>query len=269
MQEASIAIGGGPPAANAAPGNSAAGIPAENATGGRPAVMLPVFKDGAAPVLWDDPNPWRDAWAQRPARPGAPRLIVPLGGAAELTVIDAPQAVAGEAEALGKIAAENGGGEAIVALATVDRHGDELAGLAVTVKRYRQGQLTGTRGETFSRNPGESESDFMQRAVDGTAAAIERAPSQVAAGRASPARLTATVPISGLAEWVAVRDRLAEVPAVRKVDLLSLNRQRALIEITYSGTPEQLKVSLADADLDLGGGDPTWQVRPSDAVRPR
>jgi hypothetical protein len=269
MQEAGIAIGASPQAANAAAGNSPAGIPAENATGGRPAVMLPVFKDGAAPVLWDDPNPWRDAWAQRPARPGPARLIVPLGGAAELTVIDAPQAIAGEAEALGKIAAENGGGDAIVTLATVDRHGDELAGLAVTVKRYRQGQLTSTQAETFSRNPGESESDFMRRAVDGTAAAIERAPSQVAAGRGPPARLTVTVPISGLAEWVAVRDRLAEVPAVRKVDLLSLNRQRALIEITYSGTPEQLKESLADADLDLGGGDPTWQVRPSDAVRSR
>src|SRR5262249_43641128 len=115
MQEAGIAIGDSSPVADVAAGNSSAGIPNENATGGRPAVMLPVYKDGAAPVLWDDPNPWRDAWAERPARPGATRLIVPLGGAAELTVIDAPQAIAGEAEALGKIAAENGGGDAIVA----------------------------------------------------------------------------------------------------------------------------------------------------------
>ena len=67
----------------------------------------------------------------------------------------------------------------------------------------------------------------------------------------------------------AERDRLAQVPTVRKIDLLSLNRQQARIEITYSGTSDQLKSSLADADLDLGGGDPTWQVRPSDAARPR
>jgi hypothetical protein len=264
MQQAGIAIGSGAPAGNA----SAAGNAAERG-GGKAAVILPVFKDGTGVVLWDDPNPWRDAWAQRPERPEPARLTVPLGGVAALTVIDASQAIAGKGEALGRIAADNGGGDAIVALATVDRRGDQLAGLAVTIKRYRQGQLTGTQGETFNRNPGESEGDFMQRAVDGTAAAIERGPTEVAAGSGLPATLTATVQISGLAEWVAVRDRLAEVPTVRKVNLLSLNRQQARIEITYSGTPDQLKSSLADADLDLGGEGPTWQVRRSDAARPR
>jgi hypothetical protein len=274
VQEAGITLGGGGAAGNTAAGNttagnSRAGAAAENGTSGKPAVILPVFRDGAVVVLWDDPNPWRDAWAQRPARPGAARLTVPLGGVADLTVIDAPQAIAGKPEALDTIAAKNGGGDAIVALATVERRGDELVGLAVMVKRYQQGQLSGTQGETFSRNPGESEGDFMQRAVGGTAVAIESGAKEVAAGSDLSASLTATVPISGLAEWVEVRDRLAAVPTVRKIDLLSLNRQQARIEITYSGTPDQLKSSLADADLDLGGEAPTWQVRPSDAVRPR
>jgi hypothetical protein len=301
LQQAHIPIGGGAPAANAEAGNAETTAEASNAgthnaetgnaetdnaeagnatagaaanapekgSGGKPAVILPVFQDGARVVLWDDPNPWRDAWAQRPERPGAARLTVPLGGIAALAVIDASQALAGKAEALGRIAADNGGGDAIVALATVKRRGDELADLAVSAKHYRQGQLAGTEAQTFSRNPGESERDFIARAVDATAAAIERGPTEVAAGSGAAATLTATVPISGLAEWVAVRDRLAEVPTVRKVDLLSLNRRQARIAITSSGTPDQLKSSLADADLDLGGEGPTWQVRPSDAARPR
>jgi hypothetical protein len=269
MQEANIAIGGGALAGGAAAAHTAGAGAAEKGGGGNPAVILPVYQDGAAAMLWDDPNPWRDAWAQRPERPGGARLTVPLGGAAALTVIDASQAIAGEAAALGRIATNNGGGDAIVALATAERHGDELAGLAVTVKRYRQGQRAATQAEAFSRNPGESEDDFMQRAVEGTAAAIARGSTEIAAGGGPPATLTATVPITGLAEWVAVRNRLAEVPAVRKVDLLSLNRQQARIAITYSGTPDQLKSSLADADLDLGGEAPTWQVRPSGAARLR
>jgi hypothetical protein len=274
MQEAHIAIGGdaragNAEAGNAETGNAAAGAAAKKGSGGKPDVLLPVFKDGAAVVLWDDPNPWRDAWAQRPERPGLARLTVPLGDAATLAVIDASQAIAGKAEALGRIAADNGGGDAIVALATAERRGDELADLAVTVKRYRQGQPAETEAQTFSRNPGESEADFIRRTVDGTAAAIARTPTEVAAGSGAPATLTATVPISGLAEWVAVRDRLAAVPTVRRIDLLSLNRQQARIAIIYSGTPEQLKSSLADADLDLGGEGPTWRVRPSDAARPR
>jgi hypothetical protein len=259
MQTAGIAF--------AAAGNGAGA--SESANDDKPMVLLPVFDDGTAAVLWDDPNPWRDAWAQRPAGAGAARLSVPLGGISDLTVIDAAQAIAGKPDALDAIAARNGGGEAIVALATVQRRGDQLGGFDVTVKRYRQGKLIGTQSETFSVNPGESESDFIKRAVDGTAAAIETGTNEVVANAASAASLTATVPITDLGEWVEVRDRLAAVPAVHKVDLLSLSRREAKIEITYSGTPDQLRSSLAEANLDLGGSDPRWQVRPSDTASPR
>jgi hypothetical protein len=33
----------------------------------RPMVVLPVYKDDASLTLWDDPNGWRAAWAQRPS----------------------------------------------------------------------------------------------------------------------------------------------------------------------------------------------------------
>jgi hypothetical protein len=264
-EEAGLGVTGGVPTGNGQSGNA----PAGNSGPGGPAVILPVFKNGATAVLWDDPNPWREAWSDRPPESSSPRLVVPLGGVSDLTVIDAQDALAGRADALGTIAARNGGGDTIVALATAERQGDQLSGLAVTVRRYRQGQLASTQSETFSVDPGESGDDFMRRAVAGTAAAIKSGANEVAAAGGPQANLTAMVPISGLGDWVEVRDRLAQVPTVRKVDLLSLSRQEARIEITYSGTPDQLKSSLADADLDLGGSDPTWQVRPRDAASRR
>ena len=39
--------------------------PAVGESGGKPIVVLPVYQDGASIVLWDDPNPWREAWGQR------------------------------------------------------------------------------------------------------------------------------------------------------------------------------------------------------------
>jgi hypothetical protein len=232
-------------------------------------VILPVFQDGGSAVLWDDPNPWRDAWAQRPAGTGAVRLTVPLGAIGDLAAIDAPQAIAGKSDALASIAAHNGGGDAIVALAAADRQSGKLVGVTVTIRRYRQGELAGSQGESFAINPGESEEDFMARAAAGTADAIETGANPVAAGSATPGSLTATVPITGIGDWVEVRDRLAAVPAVQSVDLLSLSRQEARIEIHYSGTSEELRSSLAEADLALSGSDPTWQVRPSDAATSR
>ena len=46
----------------------------------KPVVVVPVFQDGDKLVLWDDPNPWRDAWSQTPAASGPAELALPLGG---------------------------------------------------------------------------------------------------------------------------------------------------------------------------------------------
>jgi Uncharacterized protein conserved in bacteria (DUF2066) len=83
--------------------------PAVAAETGKPVVVLPVFKDGARTVLWDDPNAWREAWGQRPAASGPVHLSVPLGDASDLATIDAGRAESGESDALTAIAQRNGG----------------------------------------------------------------------------------------------------------------------------------------------------------------
>ena len=55
------------------------------------------------PVLWDDPNPWRDAWNQANFPPGLVPLILPLGDAADLAAADAPAADHGDDAALASI----------------------------------------------------------------------------------------------------------------------------------------------------------------------
>jgi hypothetical protein len=102
----------------------------------------------------------------------------------------------------------------------------------------------------------------MQRAAAAAAADIEHG---VPSASNKVASLDAVVPIASLGDWVEMQQRLAAVPAIRKIDLLSLSRQRAKIEIKYVGSPDQLKSSLAEADLDLDGGDPEWRLSPSDA----
>src|SRR5437762_2710813 len=85
--------------------------------GGKSLVLIPVYQSGSTGVLWDDPNPWREAWAQQSPTAGVARFRVPLGDAGDIAVIDARKARAGDAAALAKIAQQNGGDDAIVALA--------------------------------------------------------------------------------------------------------------------------------------------------------
>jgi Uncharacterized protein conserved in bacteria (DUF2066) len=229
----------------------------------KPVVLVPVFRDGNKSVLWDDPNPWREAWAQQPAVSGPTRLTVPLGGLGDLSTIDAEQARSGDSQALTAVAQHNDADEALVAVATARRQGDQLSGLDVSLKRYRLGQLTNSQSASIAANPGESEADFMNRAVAEVVGDIEHG---LTPSNNKEASLDAVVPITTLGDWVAMQQRLAAVPGIHKVDLLSLSRQRAKIEIKYVGSPDQLKSSLAEANLDLGGGDPEWRLSPSAAA---
>jgi hypothetical protein len=230
---------------------------------GKPVIIVPVFEDGGKGVLWDDPNPWRAAWAQLPGTPGPTQLSLPLGGLGDVSAIDAEQARDGDPQALTAIAQGNGGDEALVAMATAQRQGGQLTGLDISLKRYRGGQLVNSQSTTIAANPGESPDAFMQRAAAAAAADIEHG---VPSASNKVASLDAVVPIASLGDWVEMQQRLAAVPAIRKIDLLSLSRQRAKIEIKYVGSPDQLKSSLAEADLDLDGGDPEWRLSPSDAA---
>lgn len=237
---------------------------------GKPLIVLPVYKDAARTVLWDDPNPWREAWGQRSADSGVIRLSVPLGDASDLAIIDAGRAEAGKPDALTEIAQRNGGDEAIVALATARRKGDKLVGLDLSIKRYRSGRLADTHGTTLDANPGENEADFLKRAADTIAGEIASGSKKTPGPRSDEqASLAASVSIGSIGEWVRVRDRLASVPAIRKVDLLSLNRHEAKIQIKYVGSSDQLRSSLAEVDLGLDGADPIWRLQLSGATGAR
>src|SRR6266446_1817137 len=242
------------------------GKPTLPESSGKPMVVLPVYKDSTSTALWDDPNPWREAWAQRSGDAGAVRVTVPLGDASDLAAIDAGRAESGRSDALAAIAQRNGGDDAIVAIATARRQGDKLAGLDLSVKWYRSGRLSDTQANSVDALPGESEGDLLRRAADAVAAGI------AGGARKNPGQqaiLAASVPISSLSDWVMVRDRLASAAAVRRVDLLSLSRQEAKIQIRYVGSAEQLKSSLAEVDLGLGGTDPMWQLQISSATGSR
>jgi hypothetical protein len=241
--------------------------PAVDEGGGKPVIVLPVYKDSGSVVLWDDPNPWREAWGQRSAGSEPIRLTVPLSDASDLAIIDAGRAEAGNPDALTAIAQRNGGDEAIVALATAKREGDKVVGLDLSIKRYRSGHLADTHGTILDANPGENADEFFKRAANTIAGEIASS-SRKSPGPSSDqqASLGVSVPIGSIGEWVRVRDRLASVPAIRKVDLLSLNRHEAKIQIKYVGSSEQLRSSLAEVDLGLDGTDPIWRLQLSGAT---
>ena len=241
--------------AEIAPG-TAEGVP-------KPTILIPVFQSGENALLWDDPNPWRNSWEDRPPASGEGRVVVPLGDAGDLAAIDAEKARAGDAGALAAVAGRNGGGDVVVALAMLRGPSDRPAGLDVRLRWYSGGRLVETRNAGFSANPDEGTDDLLRRAVAGIASEIEGrrgAQGATAADQNQEAALTAVLPITSLDDWLRARERLGAVPVIQKISVVSLSRQEATIEIRYSGTPDTLKSELAQIGLDLVHGGSRWRL---------
>ncbi|HEV2336529.1 MAG TPA: DUF2066 domain-containing protein, partial [Stellaceae bacterium] len=230
-------------------------------TAAKPVVVVPLYQSAGQPRLWEDPNPWRQAWEQLPPGTGPVRVVVPLGDAGDIAAVDADKALAGDAAALAALARRNGGEESIVMLATPRGPPDQPSGVDVTVRRYRTDAPVESHVEKLTADPGESGNALLRRAVTAIVADIGTGwKNAAAAPDDQEGSLTAILPITGLDDWVRARERLARVPEIHKIDLLSLSREEAKIEIGYGGNIDQLKASLAQISLDLVHGDPLWRL---------
>ena len=232
-------------------------------TPSKPVVVLPVMHQGDQVTLWDDPNPWRDAWANTPPPPGLVPLLRPVGELEDVQAIDAEAAVHGEGERLQAISQRYGGADVLVSQATLGSAGPQHT-VDVTSTRYAPG-LPGTEQSwigSATANPGESDADMMGRAVADVIQQVEEAwKAANILDTSQSGTLTVRVPTGSLRDWVAVRDRLSGIPAVRSSRLLALDRDEAHIEIRYVGDPDQLRSALAQRDLELSGADPDWVLQ--------
>lgn len=230
----------------------------------KPVLVLALLAtEGESPVLWLAPNPWRDAWAQRPLDDGLVPLLVPLGDLRDLGAIDAASAEAGDAASLSAIAEAYGAGAVLVTQATVS--GDLFAGsgrLSVVSKRYEQGQIPATTRESVVQLPDESEQAFFVRAADQVDAALQEVWKRENVLQFGNQRsIVVFVPLDGLTDLLEVRQRIERVAAIQQSSVTSLSRGEAELQLSFVGNEQRLTRALAQRDLFLSlREDSNWEL---------
>ena len=236
-------------------------------TAGKPILVLPVYEVAGTQVLWDDPNPWRDAWLARQKRDSLLSLVVPAGDLADIAAISPAQALAGDEARLAAIAIRYGLEDMIVARAGLSF--DLAAGaprLEVSISQFGPsgdqvviesfvGVSRGLIDELLARAAHEVTLELEERWKRETLLQFDR-----------EMRLSVRVPLTGLRQWLTVRRRLGAVAMVRKVELASLSTADAQVVLHYLGDPGQLSISLAQRDLELVQEDGFWILRMRKAV---
>jgi hypothetical protein len=222
-------------------------------------VVIPVYEDvgaAGAPVLWDDPNPWRDAWAARSGPEGLVPLTVPAGDPSDTGAIDAEQALQGNQSSLSAIARRYGAYTALVARATRDDAGVGSPKVKVSLVQYGPGGPEHNSVKTFTGGEGESADELLARAADATALEMDQVWKGQNLVRVTGRSVTAVnLPLTSLSEWLTVEQRLKNVPVVQHIELVVLSRDHARLNLFHMGTPDQLALALRQADLMLSRQD--------------
>jgi hypothetical protein len=228
----------------------------------KPVLVLPVYQaTGKGPVLWEDRTPWRAAWENFPPPQGMVPVVVPYGELADIADISAATALDGNQAGLTAIANRYQAGDVVVAVLGVrGTEPDPNSPNTVKLTRYSADGTKRNDTVTIPAAPGQTVDAYLAGGVAAVVKSLEdkwRQANTVAAGPEQVMQVA--VPIASLNDWVQTKRRLAQVPTVSRVELMTLARGSARVELYYRGSPEVLANALAQQDLSLTESPPLDQ----------
>lgn len=216
----------------------------------KPVVIVPALQTGGSTQLWDDPNPWLAAWSASDGKSGLVPWILPAGDLADVQALDVPAVARPTPDQLQALSKNYGGGDVVIALAVPGNDG-----IAVTVSRYSP---DGSADPVTVQVPGgKADAALFAAAVVASERALEEKWKAMTLGGGDQETVLAiNVPITGAADWGAVRDRLTKIPFVRgsQVDLFA--RTEVHLRLRVRGDANLLKIGFAQQDLVFTPGQP-------------
>ena len=81
-------------------------------------------------------------------------------------------------------------------------------------------------------------------------------------------RVTAMVPISSFSRWLEIRRKLEGIAVLARWDLVRMTTREAVADLWVQGDPEQLRLALAQSDLELIERPSFWILKPRDEDLP-
>jgi len=225
----------------------------------KPVVVISVMGDGLT-----DESAWSKAWTELLLFGHG---LVPFGkGSAEdEAAVKANPAIAKDADALAAIAARNGAeGTVVVSMAS------SAKGVQITVIQWRAGFEIEENVVTYNAQANQTPEEAIASAVDMAWSVVQdgwKVRNRIAYG--SSAQLTALVPVATLKEWTTVKNRLANVPLISRVEIQAITRDRAQVTLYYAGAQNQLELAMAQHDLKITEQGGVWVIQNRDAVTVR
>ena len=236
-------------------------------------LVLPILRSAERSILWEEKTAWHKAWDNVLLDRPNPSLIVPEGTIQDVGAITASEALAGLNLPLTRIMHKYQAREVLVAVLVANNTSPQPSqNLSVQLARFdAQGKILETATMPVPAQPTRNDMQWLQANVTSTIAVWQDIlmkekqkaamqplgqPGGVAApitpnnpaGRQS-VRVTLTVPFATMDEWAAKRDTLQTIPGMASLEVLRMNRYRAVIRLDYTGEQTQLDQALTTRNM--------------------
>ena len=236
-------------------------LPANQA---KPMLVLPVWKGGATPQIWEE-NPWRKAWLDLRAEQSLVPIIIPLGDLEDTEAITAEEVLAQDPLKLEAIRRRYGAKTVLVAIAEPAEgngvravmNGESQLGQIVFDKVYTADEATLETSAALAARRFHTAMIERYKQIQAKVAAQAKVASQDQASQSVPV----AVPFSGPSEWNGLRSRILATPNVIGVDVSTLSTEGAVIRLMFTSDIDTLQSSMAGAGLSLSQIGGTWVIQ--------
>lgn len=240
-------------------------------TPSRPVLIIPVLTNQGVGVLWEDPNPWREAWQNLPRRDGLLPIAVPYGDLTDIRDLSTVQAMRGDEERLRVVADRYGARDVVVARASrIFDHDDNLPVLEIAIVRRTGGGLEETIIDAIKGRSQDDLIGLLDSGVTRVVSTLSNAWKQenlVHPGLES--RVTVIVPLDGFGRWLSIRRRLDGIGVLRRSELLRISKREAMMDLWVQGDVEQLRSAMRQRDLELLEGRIDYVLAERDQIVPQ
>lgn len=222
-------------------------------------LILPLLRGQNEVLLWEDDNPWRQAWEEFLSRNNTVPAAIPLGDITDIATAPAQVVERAHFQQLKPLAARYHAGDILIAEASF-RKDINTGQLYLEVIQKELGRDNSNTDIThYAMLPDKPRAEVFSRAV----LDISRRILQDARGDADYGsnRILALVPIASIKDWVEIRNRLQQVPEVEEVELGALSNMQADVRLKLAGKPQQVTPALHRYGLYLTQENGYWVLR--------
>lgn len=254
-------------------------------TRSKPVLVLPVYvaSAGGAPLLWETGNRWRSAWDHGSNDEGLVPLVLPSSKTDEdAKLASTEDIVAGKSDPIRSLIQKYEAGGAVVVTLTGNPE-TPAAGLTVDMTRYDE-DGTGRPVEHLTLPPTGDKAaadSILNQYINFTHHQIEKdwkhdqkvpvpplissvpheetSPGEGQGGDPSVAAMLdapvlhvpVVVSVATLSEWAQIRQRLTSTPGIVRVDVITLQRGQADIELEINSSVQDVQEALFKKHLQL------------------